>query len=653
MAILLSAAMTLQVTGITSMAETVSSLAKPIVQRTTVRTASDPDAEPATPSDATYVSNEEELIEAVKTSGEIVLTQKIELSKRLVVFKDVEISGESISCAGNIVLNEETEEMKGTELIYIAKDAKVTLQNIVMDATGLDCLLKINDDMYSDYYAIGTGTGSKLVLNNVSIICQDEEDKIVNLRKRGLGLGGECEMNSGSITGFPEAGVRAGNEFIMNGGEISGNGIITGNNGGVLVSGKNKGKFVLNDGYIFDNSTGVLNSGTFEMNGGEIHNNTTGLSNLNKDVLSGEKFFPKATIRGGSIGANEYAAVINRERGTVVIDGNAEILGNQIESEILLMTESAEARYTKFVILNQKKAELQINGGSIFSNASNEVAIYNDSTSKIVMMGGEIWSTGNHSVVIRNENVSSDAVKILGGSLGAIGNGSQLLDSQGSIEIADDVVIAGEEDGQYLIRVSHGEGGTVTPDEQIAAFGENLHFVFTPDAGYKIEDVKVDGGSKGARASYDLKVKHRHTVEVTFVKKTGSSSSSGGGSSSGESSHSSAPKKETASTPETPGAWQQDQNGWRMIDGSGFAYSNTWVYKNAHWYWIGTEGYMFQGWNLINGKWFYLSPATGEMKTGWIQDGEKWYYLNDDGSMAVNTTTIDGYRVNDKGEWIS
>ncbi len=41
------------------------------------------------------------------------------------------------------------------------------------------------------------------------------------------------------------------------------------------------------------------------------------------------------------------------------------------------------------------------------------------------------------------------------------------------------------------------------------------------------------------------------------------------------------------------------------------------------------------------------------MATGWVNDGTGWYYLYGDGngSMAWGTT-IDGYYLNDDGEWV-
>ncbi|HEW5054069.1 TPA: N-acetylmuramoyl-L-alanine amidase family protein, partial [Streptococcus pneumoniae] len=42
----------------------------------------------------------------------------------------------------------------------------------------------------------------------------------------------------------------------------------------------------------------------------------------------------------------------------------------------------------------------------------------------------------------------------------------------------------------------------------------------------------------------------------------------------------------------------------------------------------------------------------GSMKVNqWFQVGGKWYYVNASGELAVNTS-IDGYRVNDNGEWV-
>lgn len=62
---------------------------------------------------------------------------------------------------------------------------------------------------------------------------------------------------------------------------------------------------------------------------------------------------------------------------------------------------------------------------------------------------------------------------------------------------------------------------------------------------------------------------------------------------------------------------------------------------------------METGWiKDTNGLWYYLND-NGSMKTGWLKDTDgKWYYLNSNGEMAIDTT-INGYKVDSTGAWIS
>lgn len=85
-----------------------------------------------------------------------------------------------------------------------------------------------------------------------------------------------------------------------------------------------------------------------------------------------------------------------------------------------------------------------------------------------------------------------------------------------------------------------------------------------------------------------------------------------------------------------------------------------WKQENGMWYFYNTDGSIFQvgvdrslatGWVQVNGSWYYLN-SNGSMKVNqWFQVGGKWYYVNTSGELAVNTS-IDGYRVNDNGEWV-
>ncbi|WP_238916071.1 copper amine oxidase N-terminal domain-containing protein [Clostridium sp. YIM B02555] len=62
------------------------------------------------------------------------------------------------------------------------------------------------------------------------------------------------------------------------------------------------------------------------------------------------------------------------------------------------------------------------------------------------------------------------------------------------------------------------------------------------------------------------------------------------------------------------------------------------------------NGNIVIGWKLINNKWYYMNN-DGTTKKGWIKTNSNWYYVYDNGEMAVNTTTPDGYKVDKDGKW--
>ena len=90
---------------------------------------------------------------------------------------------------------------------------------------------------------------------------------------------------------------------------------------------------------------------------------------------------------------------------------------------------------------------------------------------------------------------------------------------------------------EYTIKATAGANGKINPSGEIKATeGKQLLFIFTPDSGYKVNDVKVDGASLGAVLEYTYdSVNADSEIEVTFEKIRSSGGSSGGSSSSGKS----------------------------------------------------------------------------------------------------------------------
>lgn len=72
----------------------------------------------------------------------------------------------------------------------------------------------------------------------------------------------------------------------------------------------------------------------------------------------------------------------------------------------------------------------------------------------------------------------------------------------------------------HAITATAGEGGTISPNGTVNVIdGESAVFTFTPDEGYKVSEVLVDGQAVEATDSYTFTgVTENHTIEVTFEK---------------------------------------------------------------------------------------------------------------------------------------
>jgi len=98
---------------------------------------------------------------------------------------------------------------------------------------------------------------------------------------------------------------------------------------------------------------------------------------------------------------------------------------------------------------------------------------------------------------------------------------------------------------------------------------------------------------------------------------------------------------------QSEGQWQyqvegQNQKGWREISGS-------WYYFDP------LTGKMQDGWILADGKWYFLKTDTanwGKMAQGWTWVDGYCYFLKDNGTMATEEKTSDGYSISANGQWV-
>ena len=75
----------------------------------------------------------------------------------------------------------------------------------------------------------------------------------------------------------------------------------------------------------------------------------------------------------------------------------------------------------------------------------------------------------------------------------------------------------------YTIKATAGAGGSISPSGNVSVReGRNQTFTITPDKGYAVANVKIDGKSIGAVKSYTFEnVSRTHTIEVIFMKANG------------------------------------------------------------------------------------------------------------------------------------
>ena len=84
------------------------------------------------------------------------------------------------------------------------------------------------------------------------------------------------------------------------------------------------------------------------------------------------------------------------------------------------------------------------------------------------------------------------------------------------------------------------------------------------------------------------------------------------------------------------GAWLQNTGSWQSN-------STGWWYQNAD------GSYPANEWKQINGSWYYFNESGYMVASMWIGN----YYLGGNGAMLTNTTTPDGYVVDENGLWIA
>ena len=108
--------------------------------------------------------------------------------------------------------------------------------------------------------------------------------------------------------------------------------------------------------------------------------------------------------------------------------------------------------------------------------------------------------------------------------------------------------------------------------------------------------------------------------------------------------------KADASMAASEWVYDEDYKSWFYVDSTGSYVEKAWKGE----YYLKRGGYMAKSEWVFDSQydsWYYLNQDGKYARNQWIKDGDKWYYLLADGKLAKNMT-INGYNVNEKGEWV-
>jgi len=123
------------------------------------------------------------------------------------------------------------------------------------------------------------------------------------------------------------------------------------------------------------------------------------------------------------------------------------------------------------------------------------------------------WGENKTFTIKPNTGYHIGDVVVDGGSVGAVSSYTfENVDSNHTISATFAI-------NTYTITATAGDGGSISPAGDVEVnWGENKTFTITPNTGYHIGDVEVDGESVGAVSSYTFKnVDSNHTISATFA----------------------------------------------------------------------------------------------------------------------------------------
>ena len=357
-----------------------------------------------------------------------------------------------------------------------------------------------------------TGDGTIAAASNFTI----SHESMIYISGEGTALTVECEVAGNASRSAYCSVLCATNSAdltLNDGADIHGG--YAGNGGGVRVR------------------RGETEPGTFTMNGGWIHDNEAGNgAGLALDNQAGQHL-----IRGGSITKNRATGTgygggiwVGSEVGLTMTGGTVTdntTTKDTIYAGIVVNSNDSTKPWTGVYIKSGEVTAniIRIEGDSNTNGLTARLQISSGATLKgNVSIGGH--STGLAENKLQNEGTINGNVSLedrtgltnTGTINGTVTIGEiVIVDNSGTI---NKVVGATPDTASDTITATAGPNGSISPSGAVVVpAGEAQTFTITPDTGYDIQDVLVDGVSVGARTSVTfMSAIKDHTITASFVR---------------------------------------------------------------------------------------------------------------------------------------
>ena len=281
---------------------------------------------------------------------------------------------------------------------------------------------------------------------------------------------------------------------------------------------------------------GETEPGTFTMNGGSIHDNEAGNgAGLALDNQAGQHL-----IRGGSITKNRATGTgygggiwVGSEvgltmTGGTVTDNTTTNTKDTIYAGIVVNSNDSTQPWTGVYITSGKVTAdiIRIEGDSNTNGLTARLQISSGAT-----LNGDVSIGFNtYDLVedkLKNEGTINGDVSLEDrtgltntGTINGTVTVEEIVIVDNSGTITGDIVSATPDKDPNTITATAGPNGSISPSGAVVVpAGQAQTFTITPDTGYDIQDVLVDGVSVGARTSVTfMSAIQDHTITASFVR---------------------------------------------------------------------------------------------------------------------------------------